>query len=310
MQAERGANIVMYHYVRPLALTRFPEIKARQLADFDRQLDHLTANYEILSMDEFLSAFSQDALPERAATLTFDDGFIDHYTYALPRLMERGITAAFYPAAGPLVDFELLDVHRIHFILAAAPRVGRVATEMEALMLETMTSEQIASVREEWGKPNAFDTGEVIYIKRALQVALPRAVRNDLCARLFKRFVSADERAFAEEIYMNTAQLRLMRELGMHIGSHAYTHEWLSRLSPSEQSSEIQASLDMLTRIGVDVNDGWTMAFPYGDRNADTHALLEATGCKAAFTTEHRVADPKRDEVLDLPRIDTVSLYP
>ena len=62
--------------------------------------------------------------------------------------------------------------------------------------------------------------------------------------------------------------------------------------------------------IGVDVSDGWTMAFPYGDRNADTHEFLEATGYSAAFTTEHRVADPKRDDVLDLPRIDTVSLYP
>lgn len=304
------ATIVMYHYVRPLALTRYPKIYARELVDFDRQLDHLTANYEILSMEDFVCAWSQDAVPAKAAVLTFDDGFIDHYTYVLPRLVDRGITAAFYPTSGPLVNLELLDVHRIHLILASAPDAGSVANAMETLMLETMTPEEIADVRKQWMWPDEFDNGEIVYIKSVLQRVLPQVVRHDLCKRLFAMFVSVDERACCEELYMNMSHLRLMRELGMHIGSHAHTHEWMGGLSPSEQSSEIQRSLDMLTDIGVDVSGGWTMAFPYGDRNGSTHAVLREKGCMAAFACDYRAADPQRDDVLDLPRIDTTELYP
>ena len=310
MQCAGGVHIVMYHYVRPLALTRYPAIKARQLEDFDKQLDHLQSHHQILSMSDFLDACSQDDVPDRTAVLTFDDGFLDHFTYVFPRLVDRGISGAFYPASAPVLNGTLLDVHRVHFILAAAESVDDVTVEMEALMREWMPKDEITNLRAAWEHPNAYDTGDVIYIKRTLQVALPRQIRGDLCARLFRKFVSTDERAFAEELYMNSAQLSLMHHMGMHIGSHAHSHEWLSKLAPSEQADEIDLSLDMLSRIGVDVTRGWTIAFPYGDRSAETCELIRSRGCSAAFTTEHRTADPRRDDLLDLPRIDTVAVFP
>lgn len=310
MQCAGGVNIVVYHYVRPLAFTRYPAIKARQLEDFDKQLDHLQSNYQILPMSDFLDACSQHDVPDRTALLTFDDGFLDHFTYVFPRLVDRGITGAFYPASAPVLDGTLLDVHRVHFILAAAGSVENVTVEMESLMRESMPQDAIANLRAEWKQPKGYDAGDVIYIKRALQVALPRQERSDLSARLFRKFVSTDERAFAEELYMNSAQLRLMHNMGMHIGSHAHSHEWLSKLGPPEQAEEIDLSLGMLSGIGVDVTRGWTIAFPYGDRSAVTCELIRAKGCSAAFTTEHRIADPELDDMLDLPRIDTVAIFP
>lgn len=309
MESSQTAHIIMYHYVRPLKSTRYPAIKALDLADFDRQLDLLEADFVILSMDDFLEANAQGSLPDRAAMLTFDDGFLDHYTYVLPRLVDRGIKASFYPAAAPLLDGSLLDVHRIHFILAASHNVNEVLHELDSALGETMSTQELADLREKWRRPGAFDSAEVNYVKRVLQVGVPLHVRTELCSRLFRRFVSNDERAFVEELYMNEVQLRMMTELGMHIGSHAYTHPFLSTLSAPQQASEIENGMQMLRSVGIDISKGWTMAFPYGDRSAVTHELLRGSACKAAFTDHGGIADTGRDDFLDLPRIDCVSLY-
>ena len=56
-------TIVMYHYVRPLARTRFPSIKGLDLPLFDKQLDFLSRHYTVVPMELVL-----DALDGRAET--------------------------------------------------------------------------------------------------------------------------------------------------------------------------------------------------------------------------------------------------
>ena len=49
--------------------------------------------------------------------LTFDDGFIDHYKYVFPHLLEKKIKACFYPPIQVIKNKTVLDVNKIHFIL-------------------------------------------------------------------------------------------------------------------------------------------------------------------------------------------------
>lgn len=59
-------------------------------------------------------------LPEKALLLTFDDGYIDNYTYALPLLEEFGFQGSFFIPRKTFVTHQLLDVNKIHYILASA----------------------------------------------------------------------------------------------------------------------------------------------------------------------------------------------
>lgn len=293
---------VMYHYVRPLEHSRYPRIRGRRLAEFRSQLDHLMARYRLVGVEDVLAAVrGEHRLPPDAALLTFDDGFADHYAHVFPLLADRGVQGAFFPPARAVLDRVLLDVHRIHFVLASAP---------DPEVLRRAVDEELDEPGDWWqryGRASRFDPAEVVYVKRLLQVGLPRAVRSRIAARLFARFVSVDETAFAEELYLSLDQLRLMRSCGMEVGGHGDAHDWLGSLTADDQRREVDRSLDLLRAVGVP-DDGWTMAYPYGDWDARVLDLLAQRGCALGLTSEVRVADLDADPPLLLPRLDTNDL--
>ena len=66
--------------------------------DFAAQLDYLKAEgYETITMLEFSKAAKgKGTLPEKPVIVTFDDGYEDNYTQALPLLEERGMKGEIY----------------------------------------------------------------------------------------------------------------------------------------------------------------------------------------------------------------------
>ena len=305
-------TVVMYHYVRPLEQTRFPDIKGRRVSEFRRQVNHLRENYRLVGADEIVAALrGQGELPPRAAWLTFDDGFSDHYDYVFPILDEVGVAGSFFPPARPVAERQLLDVHRIQFTLAACEDPTKLRAELDAEILARTSVEGVRSPEEYWadyGHANRFDPAEVIYVKRVLQVGLPASERSAITAALFARYVTADETAFAEELYVSTDQLRLMRRAGMHMGSHGLSHRWLSSLSDEEQASEIDGSLAFLRDIGSPVDDYWMMCYPYGDHDSRTLELLRSRSCAIGLTTHVGVWDSAETDALVVPRLDTNDL--
>ena len=90
-------HIVMYHYIRDLKHSRYPEIKGLDAALFRRQIEYLKTNFQIVTMEEVIAAcFGEMDLPEKAMLLTFDDGYIDNYTFAFPILEEFGLQGSFF----------------------------------------------------------------------------------------------------------------------------------------------------------------------------------------------------------------------
>jgi peptidoglycan/xylan/chitin deacetylase (PgdA/CDA1 family) len=122
-------SIVMYHYVRDLARTRYPAIKGRDLAAFSGQLECIARRYTVVSAQQVVAAVKdREPLPDDAAWLTFDDGYADHFSAVFPLLSDRGWQGSFFPSADTVLHGELLDVNRIHFILAAQPDTELILT--------------------------------------------------------------------------------------------------------------------------------------------------------------------------------------
>src|SRR5215208_6280995 len=116
----RPLTIVMYHYVRDAAKTPFPGLKARTVADFRGQLQYMKWRYTPVTMEQVLEAIRSPhaALPPQAVLLTFDDGYIDHYETVFPLLIEEGLQGSFFPPATAILEHEVLDVNKLHFVLA------------------------------------------------------------------------------------------------------------------------------------------------------------------------------------------------
>lgn len=302
----------MYHFVRDLKHSRFPEIKGLSLEEFKGQIAYIRRYYHVIGVPELLAALgsAEQSLPPRALLLTFDDGYRDHFDNVLPVLLENGMTGCFFPPAKAVTEQEVLDVNKIHFILAAVPDKARILNSLFSLLDEARREFTLRD-REDYymrlAHPNRYDPAEVILIKRLLQRELPEVLRKRITDELFRQYVTHDEPAFSRELYMSVSELRTMREAGMSIGSHGYDHYWLDTLDQQSQEREIDRSLRFLEEIGSDIGN-WVMGYPYGAYNDALLGILRNKNCKAGFTTGVRIADLDHDDSLTLPRIDTNDL--
>ena len=304
-------TIVMYHYVRDLARSRFPGIKGRDLEEFKRQLAYIGEHFTVVTAQDVIAACKgQHHLPDNAAWLTFDDGYIDHFINVFPLLRDRGWQGAFFPTVNTILHGELLDVNKIHFILAAQPDVDKIIAEIKTFIELHNDNDDVHDFDTYWkqlAQPSRFDPAEVIFVKRVLQHGLPENLRNQKTAQLFRKFVSDDMSAFGAELYMSIDQIKTLVDCGMYVGSHGAKHHWLDRLTPEQQDAEIEASLNFLEQMGAPTSD-WVMCYPYGAYNEALFPLLEKRNCAAALTTRVAVAQIGMDPPLALPRMNTNDL--
>lgn len=304
-------TIVMYHYVRNMSETRFPEIKGLRLDDFKGQIAYLKRFHEFIDGAQFVDACDdRTTLPSRAVLLTFDDGYADHFENVLPVLVANDVSGCFFAPVRAVRDGVVLDVNKIHFVLASASAADvRRALEGELDRLRS-DGHDIPSDRDLWDRfssPGRYDPPEVAYVKKLLQRELPPVVRSDVVASLFARFVTENERAFARELYVTVDQLKMMMKCGMTIGSHGHDHMWMDRIDPAEQRREVERGLEFLDDIGVPC-DRWMMAYPYGAYNDTLVDVCRELGCGAAFTTRVGIAEVNVETRLELLRLDTNDL--
>jgi len=312
MSMTQSLTIIMYHYVRELPFTRYPAIKGLLASHFSEQVAYLQKYYTFVTVADLNSALRRETnLPVNACLLTFDDGYIDHYTTVFPILEEAGIQGCFFPPAKPVLSNSVLNVNKIHFTLAAANEKMEALINDVKMSLDRYRSEfKLKSNDYYFSKltiGNRFDSREVIFIKRLLQVELQEDVSNLICNELFQKYVTFDEITFAKEIYMDVNQLKCMSRNGMYVGSHGYNHCLLDTLSPEQQELEIDESLKFLKLVNAPTED-WIMCYPYGAYNESLIEILKKKGCSIGLTTQVGIANLFENNAYALERLDTNDL--
>ena len=302
-------TIVGYHYVRPIAASRYPAIKGLEVEAFRSQMRYFDRHYHFVSIEEVVASAENGApLPDRPLLLTFDDGYIDHYAHAFPVLREFGARGAFYPTTAAVLEHRVLDANKIHFILASVADCQVLVDAIERAVAEAGRSSATTrqDYRDRYWVGNRFDSAPVLYCKQLLQHALPEPLRRRTVDDLFARFVTRDEASFAAGLYLSVNQLQEMLAAGMHVGGHGGRHAWLDRLSAEEQRQDIDDSLRLLRAVwDGDDSRCFTFCYPYGGYNGVTLDLLRQRSCRAGLTVKPDLARANRDRMLELPRLDT-----
>jgi peptidoglycan/xylan/chitin deacetylase (PgdA/CDA1 family) len=93
---EAKVPILVYHRVCPLHFSKATPYANVFPDEFERQMDYLGANFEVITVSEFLRRESSGILGGAEACVTFDDGFMDNYLYAFPILKRLGLMATFF----------------------------------------------------------------------------------------------------------------------------------------------------------------------------------------------------------------------
>lgn len=304
--------IVMYHYVRDLKKSKYGKINGLDLKLFKNQIKYLKSNFSIITMEEAVASFNtQTELPPNSVLLTFDDGYIDHYENVFPILKEENIQGSFFIPGITFTEHKLLEVNKIHFILANA-KTNHIITDLFCKMNYYRGSEYEFPSNDElyntYAVSNRFDNKDIIFIKRLLQTVLPEKLRKVISSGLFEKYIGVSEESFARGLYMSKEQMKCMKSEGMFIGLHGYDHHWLGNMSEYEIEQDINKSLNVMDEFIH--RDSWVMNYPYGSYNDSLINIIQNRGCTLGLTTEVRVADLIKDTRYKIPRLDTNDFPP
>ena len=114
----------------------------------------------------------------------------------------------------------------------------------------------------------------------------------------------------APEPHLTWEEVAALCRAGITVGSHAWTHRSLGRMTMNEAHEEAQRSRATLEdRLGVAVT---AFAYPFGTRadfNAGTRAILQRCGYRCAFTSQHGAVHAGADPFV-LPRIKVEGAEP
>jgi len=280
-----GANgqlsILAFHRVLREADPLFPDVPdARRFA---RILTWLKGWCNVLPLDEAIDRLAGGELPERAAAITFDDGYADNYTEALPILRAHGMSATFFIATG------FLDGGRMwnDTVIEAIRRSRQDSVDLSAIGLPRVS---IRSANER----RAAIEGCIGALKyRPLSQRADDAWQVALAARAVP----------PDDLMMKSSDVQALHRNGMQIGAHTVSHPILTRLRDEAAREEIAASRARLEEL----LDAPVKSFAYpngklGDDYSHEHvALVRDIGFAYGLSTNPGAAG-KRSDLMQLPR--------
>lgn len=306
-------KIVMYHYVRPIKNSKFPNIHGLELDNFKIQIEYFKNHYQFITFEQILSSiYDGIKIPDNAILLTFDDGLKEHYTHVFPILKKYQIQGTFFPIGESIQQHNIMDAHKIHFIMDKCQDIHKLIDVIFKSITDNKQKYSLSEPQIYFKKlavpNNRYDTNEVAFIKKSLQMGLPKELRSEITDYLFKQHVSNDEHEFSNELYMSHDNIREMQNEGMFFGSHSYSHEWLNHLDPKSLDSEINKSVEFFKTISM--NPDMIINFPYGGYDENVVKSIKKYGHKGAVTIIPKDAELIKKNAFTLGRYDTNDFPP
>ena len=125
----RKNRLVVLTYHRVLSRPEVASTADIDAEQFDMHVKTLDRYFNVLSLRDAVSLLDQRRLPARSVCITFDDGYKDNVTRALPILERHGVPATFFIATGYLDGGVMWN----DVIIEAAKQSPRADVDLEEL---------------------------------------------------------------------------------------------------------------------------------------------------------------------------------
>jgi len=295
-EAARSARtvVVCYHRVVPDGAgdQLFDVERGLPASAFERQIRFLLRHFEPIAASRVLEAGRPGQL---RFAITFDDGYGDNHSIAMPILKRLGVSATFF------VVSDFVGTDRRFWWESIAGMLRR--TTERRLDLDAVLQDGAAE------PPRTCPLSTMAEREAAQAHMMPRMLKlphpdiADVLARLSAALgvpVLSEGRDFP---LMTWDQLRELVREGFEIGGHTATHCNLGRPDVLDLQREIVDSNRAIeSRLGAPIE---TFAFPYGRAHHQSdraRTVLADSPLKAVFTTEKGVAS-ERSTRLRVPRV-------
>src|SRR5712691_11916957 len=241
----RCLSILVYHRVVPEHDPLLPDLVCAK--EFDWQLEVLARWFTVLSLRDAAARLRSGTLPVRSACVTFDDGYADNVTVALPILRRRGVTATFFLATSFMHGGRMWN----DSVIETIRRAQGDTLDARCVGLDTLSISTIGLRRQAIGT-----------LLAALKY-LPLEERQ----RRVEELAAETSRSLPSDLMMTVEQVRQLRASGMEIGAHTVTHPILTQLNSERADSEIRDSKRRLEAITG--NPVTLFAYPNGKPGRD-----------------------------------------
>jgi peptidoglycan/xylan/chitin deacetylase (PgdA/CDA1 family) len=268
--SSRDLLVLTYHRVIP----RDRRVRGQRppntlfVDEFEEQMAFLAKRYKVLTGNELRAVIDEaGTVSPYSLAVTFDDGYENNFSHALPILQRYGLHAVFFLTTNLIGNQDQsLWFDRLDRLLSIVPP-GEILAQLRRF------DPALSATPEEQMRP---------YFKR-----LSSARQSEILDRLEQHFGQAGARNEDRTVYglMSWDQVRLTASAGMTIGSHTTSHQILAAVSPAEAQAEL-----VLSRERVERETGqtcWCFAYPNGARRdfrASDELAVRDAGYLCAFT--------------------------
>lgn len=286
-------QIVLFHRVLAEVDPLFP--REVDVTRFARLMEAVKRVFHVLPLDEAASLLSEGRLPPRPLVITFDDGYADNETQAMPILQRLGLRGTFFVSTG------FLDGGRMwnDSVIECIRRTERHVVDLESLGLGKLPCDDIERRRATIAKIIAkVKYSELGSREEALDVLWNACGQPEL----------------PKNLMMRSEQVLSLHRAGMEIGAHTVKHPILTEVADAVALQEIANGRQVLQSL-ID-HPVRTFAYPNGAPQRDYAArhvrMVRELGFAAAVSTAAGVSRPG-DDLFQLPRFtpwdQSVSLW-
>jgi len=237
--------------------------------DFEREIDYLARHYHVISMRELVESLERGEKARRAVVLTFDDGYADCLSKAMPILYRRRLPMTVFPVTSTIGNRDLLWQHKLAWL----------ESEGHADPVWSLLK------KHGWTNQNHGDTLHD-YVRQNYTAAIPLLLEDALKSI----GTSGPELAFEHKLYVSPEDMARTDPDFVEFGNHTDTHPVLSALSTARQMAEIGIARRRLQEITG--RPPIAFAYPFGlKRHYDdtTRRLAVETGHRAIVDMRRRV---------------------
>lgn len=280
LTGRRSLSILIYHRVLEAPDPFRPgDIQA---PTFDWHMRLLRERFTPLSLAEGLTRLEEGSLPTGAVSVTFDDGYADNLTVALPILQRWSVPATVFVASGFLGDGMMWN--------------DIVTESLRRMVGQTVKLDGVSSDHWVIKDPESavLASKQIIDASKYLDTAARDRVADSL---------RCQSKQSLPRLMLAEDDLRSLARSGVEIGGHTVTHPILSRVEDEHAAREIRdckAQLENIIQQPV-----LRFAYPNGKPGVDFEAkhseMVRSAGYSHAVATAWGACRPASDD-FQLPR--------
>lgn len=219
-----------YHVVSDWHLPHIRHLyRYKRVKEFESDLDEMLKWYRPVGLQEYIDSMKKEGARGRGGAdrtkkmvLTFDDGLIECHQTIAPLLLKKGVPAAFF------LNNYFIDNRGLFYRYKASMIIDQVISDCK--------SREKAAAYLSIPEKQVGDAIRMIHHgQQALLDELARQLEVDVVDYLREH-----------PVYMDSSQVKDLRDWGFEIGGHSPDHADFSTLEPDRVISQVKESIDDL----------------------------------------------------------------